>query len=124
MVSAVLRRRVVQSAGRALFARRSAVPRCAVVRAYRGGPTTPGPSTASLGKFPSATWNPHPRRPAARRVAHRSVAVLPLRVRADRCRSPYRGLKAGVILRNEVAITLDDHVWFEDQWMVASWCDE
>jgi hypothetical protein len=20
--------------------------------------------------------------------------------------------------------TLEDHVWFEDRWMVASWCDE
>jgi hypothetical protein len=20
--------------------------------------------------------------------------------------------------------TGEDHVWFEDQWMVASWCDE
>jgi hypothetical protein len=19
---------------------------------------------------------------------------------------------------------IEDHVWFEDQWMVASWCDE
>jgi hypothetical protein len=19
---------------------------------------------------------------------------------------------------------LEDHVWFEDRWMVASWCDE
>jgi hypothetical protein len=23
--------------------------------------------------------------------------------------------------RNEV---FEDHVWFEDRWMVASWCDE
>jgi hypothetical protein len=23
-----------------------------------------------------------------------------------------------------VAPTVEDHVWFEDWWMVASWCDE
>jgi hypothetical protein len=21
-------------------------------------------------------------------------------------------------------VGLEDHVWFEDRWMVASWCDE
>jgi hypothetical protein len=22
------------------------------------------------------------------------------------------------------ALGIEDHVWFEDRWMVASWCDE
>jgi hypothetical protein len=86
--------------------RHVAVPQCAVIRAYRGRPATPGLIAASLGKFPSATWSPRPRRLAARRDAHRSVAVLPLCVRTDRCRSLYRGLKAGVLLRNEGVVTL------------------
>jgi inner membrane protein involved in colicin E2 resistance len=21
-------------------------------------------------------------------------------------------------------LAIEDHVWFEDRWMVASWCDE
>jgi hypothetical protein len=60
----------------------------------------------SLGKFPSATWSPRPRRLATRCDAHRSAAVLPLCVRADRCHSPYCGLKDEVLLRNEGAVTL------------------
>jgi hypothetical protein len=23
-----------------------------------------------------------------------------------------------------VSIAVEDHVWFEDRWMVTSWCDE
>jgi hypothetical protein len=25
---------------------------------------------------------------------------------------------------NEVMQPVENHVWFEDRWMVASWCDE
>jgi hypothetical protein len=84
----------------------TAVPRCATVHAYRGRPATPGPSAASLGKFPSATWSPRPRRPTARRIAHRSATVLHLCVRTNRCHSLYRGLKARVLLHNEGTVTL------------------
>jgi hypothetical protein len=26
--------------------------------------------------------------------------------------------------RKRGLLTVEDHVWFEDQWMVAFWCDE
>jgi hypothetical protein len=77
---------------------RGVLHRCSSVRRRThvpSGPATPGSSAASLGKFPSATWSPRHRRPVARRDAHRSAVVLPPRVRVDRCRSPYCGLKAG-----------------------------
>jgi hypothetical protein len=28
------------------------------------------------------------------------------------------------LLRLLEVIVVEDHVWFEDRWMVASWCDE
>jgi hypothetical protein len=28
------------------------------------------------------------------------------------------------MVKQEQGETLEDHVWFEDQWMVASLCDE
>jgi hypothetical protein len=29
-----------------------------------------------------------------------------------------------IIYRFDVPNTIEDHVWFEDRWMVAPWCDE
>jgi hypothetical protein len=32
--------------------------------------------------------------------------------------------KPAVVFLMETRRTSEDHVWFEDRWMVASWCDE
>jgi hypothetical protein len=47
---------------------RAATPLCTAVHTYRGGPTTPGLSTAPLEMRLPATWSSRTRRPAAHRV--------------------------------------------------------
>jgi hypothetical protein len=34
--------------------------------------------------------------------------------------SDYQMFVVNALIKGEI----EDHVWFEDQWMVASWCDE
>jgi hypothetical protein len=33
-------------------------------------------------------------------------------------------LVAPEVRDSALKLLLEDHVWFEDRWMVASWCDE
>jgi hypothetical protein len=38
------------------------------------------------------------------------------------CRDRRQSMEAMVALL--LACAAEDHVWFEDRWMIASWCDE
>jgi hypothetical protein len=67
------------------------------------------------------------------------LSTLALREKRRRRKLQFAGKKGGVSLRREEVQCLplmnlsppcctfllaEDHVWLEDQWMVASWCDE
>jgi hypothetical protein len=34
------------------------------------------------------------------------------------------GLLYVCVVNAPIKVEIEDHVWFEDWWMVASWCDE
>jgi hypothetical protein len=43
------------------------------------------------------------------------------------CCTPFRFLIGPMSILVEIFLglaSIEDHVWFEDRWMVASWCDE
>jgi hypothetical protein len=61
-------------------------------------------------------------------VARTTTQVIPV---PERHTVPWVGCKASLAAQGKshyspdlVTSVCEDHVWFEDQWMVASWCDE